>query len=58
MKFYIEITEAELTKLVRDHLEELLNRDLEGLTITIEVKSTQNYKSEWEKAAFRARVSL
>lgn len=58
MKFDIEITEAELTKLVRDHLEELLNRDLEGLTITIEVKSTQNYKSEWEKAAFRARVSL
>lgn len=55
-KLQAEIDEVVLKKLVRDYLEE------NGIAVTIdaihiEVKSKQNYKSEWEEASFRATVS-
>lgn len=57
MKFNIEIDENELKRLVFNHLQEKLGEvPLLMTDIQIEVKSQQNYKSEWEKAAFRARV--
>lgn len=55
-KIYVEIDETTLRKLVLDHLSDQLQCDLEEKDVTIEVKSKQNYKSEWEKAEFRARV--
>mgnify|MGYP001566849641 CR=1 FL=1 len=51
----IELTEIDLKELIlasiQAHLgENKLNKD----NLKIEVKSKQNYKSEWESAAFRA----
>lgn len=54
----IEITENELRQLVVDRLRDTLgNAALTESDVVIEVKSDQNYKSEWEKASFRARYS-
>lgn len=55
MKIQIEYTEEELTELIIKDLNSKLNLDLNKSCLIIEVKSKQNYKSEWEKAAFRAR---
>lgn len=58
MKIEIELTEKELRDLIYIEFEKRLGElDLQPTDIKIEVKSTQNYKSEWENAAFRARVS-
>lgn len=56
MKLHIELTEEELRELVVRHLESLLNVPLTEKDVQIEVKSKQNYRSEWESAAFRAIV--
>jgi len=56
MKINIEFDEDELTRLIINKLEDILNVTLTPEDIKIEVKSTQNYRSEWEKAKFRARV--
>jgi len=57
MEIKIDITEIELRRLVRELLvEKLGDVPLTEQDIIIEVKSNQNYKSEWEPAAFRARV--
>lgn len=58
MNLHLELTEADLKKLILDEINERLN----GLPVTeheirIEVKSKQNYKSEWEAASFRASVN-
>ncbi len=55
-KVQIELDEAKLTELVLDYLSRILQLDLVKSDIIIEVKSKQNYKSEWESAAFRVRV--
>ena len=55
-KLYIEIDESTLRKLVLDHLSAQLGCALSEKDVFIEVKSKQNYKSEWERAEFRARV--
>lgn len=56
MKIQIELDEKGLRALVLRHLSEKLNVELSEDDIVIEVRSKQNYKSEWERAAFRARV--
>lgn len=49
------ITETELKQLVVAHLgEKLGNITFAPENLKIEVKSKQNYKSEWEVAEFRA----
>lgn len=54
----IEITENELRQLVVDRLRDTLgNAVLTESDVVVEVKSDQNYKSEWEKASFRVRYS-
>jgi hypothetical protein len=58
MQINIEFTEQELRNLILNHLEELLGRvALNPEDVKIQVKSKQNYKSEWEEAAFRATVN-
>lgn len=58
MNIQIEITEKELRELVLAKLQFLMGElTLEAKDITIQVKSKQNYKSEWEEAAFRAAVN-
>ena len=55
MKLKIELTEEDVKELIV----QWLSSKLEGMTfnpknVVIEVKSKQNYKSEWERASFRA----
>lgn len=52
---HVEIGTEELKELIIRHLEsKFVDRDLDKKNLVIEIKSTQNYKSEWESAAFRA----
>lgn len=56
-KLYIEIDEKTLRRLVINHLKELMcDIALTVEDVVIEVKNKNNYKSEWESAAFRARI--
>lgn len=52
----IEIDEKTLRRLVREHLTNVVGVPLSDTEIDIQVRSKQNYKSEWEAAAFRAVV--
>ena len=54
MKLKIEIDEDTLKGLVRMHIEEKVNATIDTDKVRILVKSKQNYKSEWEVAAFKA----
>ena len=55
IRIEIEIDEKTLRKLVHDHITEQLGELApRSEDIRIEVKSNQNYKSEWEPASFRA----
>ena len=56
MRIKLQMTEEELTNLVIAHLSSNLGEkvSLTARDVKIEVKSKQNYKSEWEVAAFRA----
>lgn len=59
MKLHLEIAERDLRRLVIAHVKDLLGTiEIKDGDITIEVKSRQNYKSEWEPAEFRARVEV
>ncbi len=56
MNVTIEVDEATVRGLVRRHVNDLMGCEVADSEIRIEVKSKQNYKSEWETAAFRAIV--
>ncbi len=49
-----EITEAEIRRAVIDYIKDHIGVSVYANDVKIEVKSKQNYKSEWEEAAFRA----
>jgi hypothetical protein len=54
----IELDEKLLRQLVINHLREQLGSiSLKEEDVSIQVKSKQNYKSEWEEAAFKATCS-
>jgi hypothetical protein len=53
-KFRIEITEDEVKRLIHQHLlDKLGGCAFDEKRVVIETKSKQNYRSEWETAAFR-----
>jgi hypothetical protein len=52
----LEISEPDLKKILSQYLTRLNGVEIAPNCISIEVKSKQNYKSEWESADFRARV--
>lgn len=56
-KIIMEYTEQELKELIQRDIEERLNTTVDMSDIQILVKSKQNYRSEWEKAEFRAMYS-
>lgn len=57
VRIQIEIEEKTVRRLVLEHVQSMLGDiPVSEDDITIEVKSKQNYRSEWESAAFRARV--
>ena len=56
-RIQIELTETDVKALIVKHFEDLMgNVPVRRENVTIEVKSKQNYKSEWETAALRANV--
>jgi len=55
VKIAITIDEQELKKLIVRELEDKLGEvKVDIKDISIQVKSKQNYKSEWEEAEFKA----
>lgn len=54
MKIRIELSEHDLKLLVQRHIEDQTGKPLKTNDLKIEVKSKQNFKSEWEEATFRA----
>lgn len=57
MKINIELTEDECKKILCDYLIKETSLDLNIKDLTFETKSKQNYKSEWETAAFRVKYN-
>ena len=56
-KIDIEVTEQTLKRIVMEHFQNMLGDVVFELDdIKIQVKSKQNYKSEWEDASYRAVV--
>jgi hypothetical protein len=55
LKIRIEVNEDILRSLVINYLQDQLGAiAFKAEDVRIEVKSKQNYKSEWEQASFRA----
>lgn len=55
MKIRIELTEEDVKDLVRREIEARLGSiPFDEARIKVETKSKQNYRSEWETAAYRA----
>jgi hypothetical protein len=54
MKINIEYTEKELKELIINDLHNKFNVVIDEKKLDIMVKSKQNYKSEWEKASYKA----
>lgn len=50
----IELNEADLKRLVAAEIAERTGQEISQDDIELKVKSKQNYKAEWENAAFRA----
>lgn len=55
MKLTFEINQKELRKIIADYIADRINMRPDDDLIYIQVKSQQNYKSEWETADFRAK---
>ena len=55
-KVDIEIDEKTLKGLVLDYVTTLIGSDFCEDDVRIQVKSRQNYRSEWETADFRAVI--
>ena len=49
----IELTELEIRKVLASHLSDAFGINVAAEDVPIEVKSKQNYRSEWEPAAIR-----
>jgi hypothetical protein len=55
MRAKFELSEADVKALILTEIQTRLGENtLNSADLKIEVKSKQNYKSEWEPAAFRA----
>lgn len=54
-RILIEIDEHDLRRIIHDYLRKTLGDvEISEQYIKIEVKSSQNWKAEWEQAKFRA----
>jgi hypothetical protein len=53
MKISIELNELEIRKILVNHLNNEFNLNINPESLPIQVKSKQNYKSEWEEANIR-----
>lgn len=60
MLITVEIDEAELKRIIIAHIQDYFNDKygkFDANKVIFEVKSKQNYRSEWEVADFRARYT-
>lgn len=55
MKLEFEIDESELRQIIAQYLKNRVDLAVDPSLIDIQVKSKQNYRAEWETAAFRAK---
>ena len=53
MKAKIELTEDDIRCAISNHISSALGLQINPTDVAIEVKSKQNYKSEWEQASIR-----
>jgi len=56
MKYRFDLTEDDFRQALKEYVERKLEMSLGDTRLTIETKSKQNYKSEWENAAFRGYI--
>jgi len=54
VKASIELTEDDIRSAISGHISGVLGITIASKDVIIEVKSKQNYKSEWEQASIRA----
>lgn len=58
MQIEIKLTETDVKQLILNEIEKRLGEiPLDTNNVRIETKSKQNYKSEWEEAAFRVKYN-
>ena len=57
MQIKIELTREDLKMLIQNHIEAKVNHSVDIKAISILTKSAQNYRSEWEKADFKAEYN-
>jgi hypothetical protein len=58
MKISVELNEDEIRKILVNHLNKEFGLTLATKDLHIEVKSKQNYKSEWEIADIRIKQEI
>ena len=56
-KVTIDIDTDTLKRLICNEINRTLGDEVDLEDVTIEVKASMNYKSEWEKGEFRAKIS-
>jgi hypothetical protein len=58
MKLKIDLSEDDIRVAVKEYVEHIYGMTIGPgkATLTIEVKSKQNYKSEWENASYRGQL--
>ena len=54
MNVRVEISDKDVRELVRQFVSDKTGQPVRLEDVKIEVKSKQNYRSEWESASFRA----
>ena len=58
MKISVELTEENIRAILAEWINEKFYLSLSGSDLHIEVKSKQNYKSEWELAHIRVKQEI
>jgi hypothetical protein len=56
MKISVHLTEEDIRRIISTYIVENFGVNIPPDKLDIEVKSKQNYKSEWESAAIRLEV--
>lgn len=58
MVIKIELNETEIRNILAAYLNNEFGLNISGEYLPIEVKSKQNFKSEWEQASIRVAVDI
>lgn len=58
MKLIVNLSEEEIRGIIANYLQETFGIVFAAKDIPIQVKSKQNYKSEWEEAEIRVSTTI